>query len=85
MTTVARRLDALERRTLTLPADRAELYDLAKFLEFDEICAGQRALEAFGGDPVAALEAGDPVMTALVAAARARRLGAEIGPLFCGG
>jgi hypothetical protein len=65
-----------------LSAEAPELDSLPRHLTFAEIEAGQRALEAYGGDPVRALEAGDPVMTALVSAARARRQGLAIGPLF---
>jgi hypothetical protein len=53
-------------------------------LSFEEIEAGQAALEPFAGDPVAALDARDPVMTALIAVARARAAGHDIRPLFDG-
>ena len=39
---------------------------------------GQAALERYGGDPAAAIAAGDPVMLALVAVARLRGGGAEV-------
>jgi hypothetical protein len=79
---IERRLAALETRKRPLSADQAELARLPRDLSFAEIEAGQRALEAYGGDPVRAFEHADPVMTALVAAGRARRQGTKIGPLF---
>ena len=80
--TEQRRLAALERRFRPRPPDRAEIELLPRWLTFAEIETGQRALEAFGDDPLAALAAEDPVMVALVAAARARRQGVAIAPLF---
>ena len=66
-------LAALEALLKPLPPGEHELrHVLPMFLTFDEICAGQHALEPFGDDPVAAIEANDPVMVALVAVARLR-------------
>jgi hypothetical protein len=53
-------------------------------LSFEEIEAGQTALKSYGDDPLRAFEADDPVMTALIAVARARAAGPDIRPLFDG-
>jgi hypothetical protein len=79
-----RRLTRLEKRFRPRLPDRAELERLAMHLSFEEIEAGQAALEAYGDDPLRVLEAADPVMTALIAVARARAAGHHIRPMFDG-
>ena len=71
-----RRVGALEQLPRPLPADQAELWrSIPRHLTFEEIVAGQQALERYRGDPVRALEADDQLFGALVAIARARRQG----------
>ena len=54
---------------------------MPRALSFEEIELGQRALEPFAGDPVAAVKAGDPTMCALIMIGRARRAGVPIPPM----
>ena len=78
-----RRVGTLEARLKPLPPAAYELWrDVPRALSFEEIELGQRALEPFAGDPVAAVKAGDPTMTALVVVARARRGGQPVPELF---
>ena len=79
---LARRVVSLEawRRSQPSPAERELWRDVPRQLSFGEICAGQQALEAYAGDPFAAVLAGDPVVCALVAVARARRGGVPMPP-----
>ena len=64
-----RRIEALEAALCPLPPAAHELWrDLPRALSFE-----QAALEAYAGDPLASVRAGDPVVCALVAVARARR------------
>ena len=66
-----------------LPAPHiAELADMPKLLTFAEIEAGQRALERFDGDALAAIEAGDALFTLLLVTARARDAGLQVPELF---
>jgi hypothetical protein len=76
-------LAALERLFRPPPSlDQLEVERLARWLSFEEIEAGQQALEAFDGDPLRALEAADPVFSILIEVARSRRDGAPVPPLF---
>ena len=79
MRTRERRVGALERLLRPLPPGEHELrHVLPQFLSFEEIERGQAALAAYDDDPAAALRAGDPVFSALVAVARARRAVPEL-------
>ena len=61
------RLARLEQQLRPLPAPHiAELADMPKLLTFAEIEAGQRALQRFDGDALAAIEAGDALFTLLL-------------------
>ena len=84
VTPLDRRLRVLERRLgeQRPPAGEELWRDVPRALTFAEICAGQQALEAHGGDPARALRAGDPVMTILVEVARARAAGRIVPELF---
>ena len=82
MTLLERRLRAIEARRGEPPGERELWCDVPRALSFAELCAGQQALEAYDGDPARALRAGDPVMVALVAVARARAAGATVPELF---
>jgi IS5 family transposase len=55
------------------PPGQGELWLLPRWLTFDEIEAGQRALVRYRGDPGLALDAGDPVFSYIVDLARSRR------------
>ena len=81
---LASRLASLEgwRRDHLTPVARELWRDVPRQLSFGEIERGQQALEAYGGDPLAAVQAGDPVMISLIAVARARRAGASVPELF---
>jgi hypothetical protein len=75
------RIATLERlvRPAAVPLE-AELWRLPRWMHFNEIEVGQAAIARHGGDPVAALN--DPVFAILVEAARARRAGTSVPPLF---
>jgi hypothetical protein len=80
---VARRLERMERQVAAVAhANDAAWHEIPKHLTFAEICAGQHAIEPFGGDPAAALAAADPTMLALVSAANARTQGWAVASLF---
>ena len=82
MRALDRRVGALEQLRRRPSADRVELWrDVPRHLTFEEIELGQAALTPYGGDPLAALRAGDPTMVALVAVARARRAGVPTPPM----
>jgi hypothetical protein len=64
------------------PAADAELLGLIRLMTFNELCAGQQAMLPYACDVAAGLEAGDPVLVAVHAAARARAAGIDVAELF---
>jgi hypothetical protein len=73
------RVRRVEHRIRPLPAEIGEIWrEVPKHLTVEEIETGQAALAHYDGDPLAALEAGDPVLALLVLTrgGGARNLGA---------
>ena len=79
MSTRARRLVALEARLRQVDGD--ELRELLRVMSYGELLALEAAVVPHG-DVAPALQAGDEVTIALITAARARRQGHHVAPLF---